>query len=135
MIMMASLIAIIGYYDCSNGLLECDTKDFPGISHVMAIPPWNKLYAIMLTIYSCTKQAETRAYHHKLSGIASPLVNNLLLLFSLAAIIFGPLIGFYDVLYDSHMHGQVTRIFVIGEVGYCFLITGVLNGSRDKFPG
>jgi hypothetical protein len=135
MIMMASLIAIVGYYDCSNGLLECDTKDFPGISHVMGLAPFNKLYSIMLTIYSFTKQAEARAYHDRLTGIASPLMNSLLLVFAAMSIIFGPCIGFYDVFYDSHTHGQVTRLFTIGQVLYIFFITGVLNGHRDKFQG
>lgn len=135
MIMMSSLILLCLYYDCSNNLLECDTKDFPGISHTMAIPPFNKLYAIMLTFYSCTYQATARAYHHRLTGIASSTTNTLLLAFCVLACIFGPAIGFFDVVYDSHHHGMVTKVFVIGEVGYCFLITSILNGSRDQFPG
>ena len=72
MVMMASLIALVGYHDCTTGLLECDPAiDFPGVSSVMGLAPWNKLYSIMLTIYSCNKQAEARAHYHRLNGIAS----------------------------------------------------------------
>jgi hypothetical protein len=55
MAMMASIIAICGYQACATGKFECTWKKFPDISHVMGGPPLNKLYAIMLTVYSCTK--------------------------------------------------------------------------------
>jgi hypothetical protein len=74
----------------------------------MGVTPLNKLYSIMLTIYSCTKQAEARAYHDRLSGFVSPLVNSLLLLAALASFIFGPCIGFWDCYYDMDIHCFVT---------------------------
>ena len=65
MFMMASLIAICGYIECSDGTFDCSLQNFPDISHVMGLAPLNKLYSIMLTIYSCTKQAEARAYYNR----------------------------------------------------------------------
>jgi hypothetical protein len=60
---------------CTDGTFTCDDKHFPDISHVMGLAPLNKLYAIMLTGYACVKQAYVRAYHHRLTGIASPCTN------------------------------------------------------------
>ena len=101
----------------------------------MGLAPWNKLYSIMLTFYSCTKQAEARAYYHRLNGIASGLAQNLLLGFALLSCIFGPCIGYFDKYYDSPTHGFVTKLFTIGEVAYILLIIGVVNSNREKFPG
>ena len=100
----------------------------------MGLAPWNKLYSIMLTIYSYTRQAEARAYHHRLNGIASGLVQNLMLAATVLSCVFGPCIGYFDKYYDSPTHGQVTKMFVIGEVAYILLIIGVVNSNRDKFP-
>ena len=104
MAIMAGVIAICGYQACTTGKFECTWTSFPDISHVMGGPPENKLYSIMLTIYSCTKQAEARSYHHRISGFVSPLVNNILLLAATASFIFGPLIGYFDCYYDMEHH-------------------------------
>jgi hypothetical protein len=108
MLMMASIIAVCGYQACQEGKFECTLQKFPDISHVMGGPPLNKLYSIMLTVYSCTKQAEARAYYNRLSGFVSPLVNNFLLFAATVSFIFGPLIGFFDCYYDMDMHMLAT---------------------------
>ena len=41
----------------------------------MGVAPLNKLYAMMLTVYSFTKQAEARAYYQGLSGFVSAATN------------------------------------------------------------
>jgi hypothetical protein len=74
----------------------------------MGGPPLNKLYSIMLTIYSCVKQAEARAYHDRLSTFVSPCVNNFLLFPALASFIFGPLIGYWDCYYNMDKHMLAT---------------------------
>ena len=88
---------------------------------------------MILTIYSCTKQAEARAYHNKLSGFVSPILNNILLLAATASFIFGPCIGFFDCYYDMHMHMKVTQIFTIGEILYLVLITYTIATNRNQF--
>jgi len=133
MIMMASIIAICGYLACTAGEFTCTLQHWPDISHIMGVAPRNKLYAIMLTIYSCTKQAEARAYHDKLSTFVSPLVNSLLLLCALASLMFGPCIGYWDCYYDMDMHCSVTQIFTIGEIAYVFILFYVLDTNRDQF--
>ena len=100
----------------------------------MGGPPENKLYAIMLTIYSCTKQAEARAYHHRLSGFVSPLVNNILLLAALASFIFGPLIGYFDCYWDMDHHMTATQIFTGGEIVYVYLLAYIISTNREQFP-
>ena len=87
----------------------------------------------MLTIYSCTKQAEARAYNDKLSGFVSPLVRGLMLLAALASFIFGPCIGFWDCYYNMDTHCFVTQVFTIGEVVYLLIIVYILHTNRDKF--
>ena len=131
--MMASLIAYFGYTSCMDGKFECTWKKFPDISHVMGGPPLNKLYAIMLTIYSFTKQAEARAYNDKLSGFVSPLVRGVLLLAATASFIFGPCIGFWDCYYNMDIHCFVTQVFTQGEIAYLFIIIYLLATNRDQF--
>ena len=48
--------------------------------------------------------------------------------------VFGPMIGFFDVYYDMHVHCFVVALFVIGEVLYVFTATAVLNSSRSSVP-
>ena len=133
MLMMASIIAICGSIACTGGEFGCKLQSWPDISHVMGVAPRNKLYSIMLTIYSCTKQAEARAYHDKLSAIASPLFNNLILLAATASFIFGPLIGYFDCYYDMDRHMLATQIFTIGEVIYVFSVGYLLATNRSNF--
>ena len=133
MIMMATFIAYFGYTSCMDGKFVCTWKDFPDISHVMGGPPLNKLYAMMLTIYSCTKQAEARAYNDKLSGFVSPIVRGVLLLAATASFIFGPCIGFWDCYYNMDTHQFVTQIFTIGEIAYLFIIIYLLATNRNQF--
>jgi hypothetical protein len=133
MVMMATIIAYFGYTSCMAGDFVCTWEKFPDISHVMGVAPLNKLYAIMLTIYSCTKQAEARAYNDKLSGFVSPLVRGILLLAATASFIFGPCIGFWDCYYNMDIHCQVTQIFTIGEIAYLFIIVYLLATNRNQF--
>lgn len=134
MLMMASIIAVCGYQACQAGKFTCTWKSFPDISHVMGGPPLNKLYSIMLTIYSCTKQAEARAYHDRLSGFVSPLVNGILLLAALVSFVFGPLIGFFDCYYDMPNHMFATTCFTGGEIVYNYGIIYLLATNRNQFP-
>lgn len=133
MLMMASVIALCGYQACQEGKFECTWQHFPDISHVMGGPPLNKLYSIMLTIYSCTKQAEARAYHDRLSTFVSPLANGLLLLAATVSFIFGPLIGYFDCYYDMHHHMQATGLFTGGEIVYIYGIVYLLATNRSQF--
>ena len=102
--MMAGGLAFFGYRSCQTGEFECTLKEFPDISHVMGVAPLNKLYSIMLTVYSFTKQAEARAYHGRLSSFVSSTTNNILLLCAIASIIFGPCIGYFDTYYNVTVH-------------------------------
>ncbi len=131
--MMASIIAVFAYKACSEGDFPCTGQDFPGVSHIMGVAPLNKLYSIMLAIYSCVKQAEARAYHDRLSSFVSPTLNNFLLLCAAASFIFGPCIGYFDVYYNSHIHGQVTSIFTIGEVLYLAVLVYVMYTNMNQF--
>ena len=133
MAMMAGIIAICGYQACSTGKFECTLKSFPDISHVMGGPPLNKLYSIMFAIYSCTKQAEARAYHDRLSTFVSPLVNALLLVASLASFIGGPCIGYWDCYYDIKTHCFVTTVFTVGEIVYIYGVVYLLHTNRSQF--
>ena len=99
----------------------------------MGVAPLNKLYAMMLTVYSFTKQAEARAYHDRLTKLrVSGTTTSLLLVFAGASFLFGPCIGYFDVYYNVHWHCKVTQIFTIGEIGYCFLITYLLSANRSQ---
>jgi tetrahydromethanopterin S-methyltransferase subunit D len=57
-----------------------------------------------------------------------------MLIYGAMSCIFGPMIGFFDVYYDMHVHCFVVALFVIGEVLYVFTATGVLNSCRTAFP-
>ena len=133
MLMMASIIAVCGYQSCQSGKFVCTLEDFPDISHVMGGPPLNKLYSIMLTIYSCTKQAEARAYHHRLSTFVSPLVNGFLLFCAAVSCFFGPLIGFFDCYYDMKHHMFATTCFTVGEIAYIFVLVYLIASNRSQF--
>ena len=109
MLMMAGLLALFGYRACLQGEFECSLNNFPDISHVMGVAPLNKLYAMMLTVYSFTKQLEARAYHDRLTSIGvSSTTTSILLVCALASFIFGPCIGYFDVYYNVHLHCKVT---------------------------
>ncbi len=123
-----------GYISCTNGTFECDSQKFPDISHVMGKAPLNKLYAIMLTGYAFVKQAYVRAYHHRLTGIASQSTNQLLLIYGIISCVFGPMIGYFDCYYNMTVHCTVVALFVVGEVLYIFTATSILNGARNQFP-
>ena len=133
MLMMSSVIAYYGYDACTTGKFECTLDKFPDISHLMGGPPENKLYAIMLTIYSCTKQAEARAYYHRLQGFVSPLLNNIMVVAATSSFIFGPLIGFFDCYWDMDHHMFATNLFTYGEVIYGTILVYVLATNRNQF--
>ena len=99
----------------------------------MGGPPLNKLYSMMLTIYSVTKLGEARAYHDKLSTFASPLIQSVLLIFALLSFICGPGIGYFDVYYDIHRHSFYTGMFTTGEVGYLIIFTYLMHTNRSQF--
>lgn len=131
--LMGSILLICGYIQCTNGTFECSTGKIPDISHVMGNPPLNKLYAIMLAGYAFNKQALVRAFHERLTGIASPGTNSWLVTFGVMGVIFGPCIGYWDVYFNMPVHCFVVALFVVGEVGYALTIIGVLNGARAQF--
>jgi hypothetical protein len=131
MIMMSGLIAIFGYQACTTGKFQCDIQHFPDISHLMGGPPLNKLYAMMLTAYSMTKQAEARAYHDRLSSFVSPIFTNLLLVFAVMSFICGPGIGYFDCYYDMDWHMFFTGWFVVGEVAYGTLMVYTVATNKN----
>ena len=131
--MMASILLGCGYMQCTNGTFDCSTMKLPDISHVMGHPPLNKLYAIMLAGYAFNKQALVRAFHDRLTGIASTGTNQWLFIFGVMGVIFGPCIGYWDVYFNMPVHCFVVALFCVGEVGYAMTIIAVLNNNRDKF--
>jgi len=118
MVMMATLIAYFGWVACTSDKRfgECSLDNFFDISHLMGNPPLNKLYAIMLTVYSATKQAEHRAYFNRLSTFVSPILNYFIFFAACVAMIAGPGIGYYDTYFNIDMHMFFTTTFVIAEV-------------------
>ena len=133
MLMMAILLALYGYRACYQGEFECSLNTFPDISHVIGVAPLNKLYAMMLLVYSFTKQAEALAYHDRLTRLGvSATTTSLLLVFANVSILLGPCIGFFNLNYNVQWHCKVTQIFTIGEIGYCFLITYLLSSNRSQ---
>ena len=87
----------------------------------------------MLTIYSCTKQAEARAYHDKLSTMVSPMYSNVLLLAALASFIFGPCIGYFDCYFDMTHHMLSAKIFTLGEIIYVCGVVYAVCQNRNQF--
>ena len=99
----------------------------------MGGPPLNKLYAMMLTAYSMTKQAEARAYHDRLSSFVSPTLNNVLLFFALMSFICGPGIGYFDCYYNMDWHMFFTGWFTAGEIFYVVILVYVIHTNRNQF--
>ena len=132
--MMCGILLTCGYIRCTDGTFQCTNTKIPDISHVMGQAPLNKLYAIMLTAYAANKQAYERAQHQRLQGIASQGTLTALLIYGALSCIFGPMIGFFDVYYDMHVHCFVVALFCVGEVLYVLTMTAVLNSSRALFP-
>lgn len=131
--MGASLI-YCGYQACTTGAYECSSKEFPDVSHVMGHPPLNKFYAIMLTIHAIVKTSYVRAYHHRLSAFPNVAKKNFYLLcYAGLSVIFGPMIGYFDVFYNMHVHCFVVALFVIGELGYIFTIISMVKKNRQSF--
>ena len=59
MVMMAVGISYFGVKACQAETFGvCTLQQLPDISHVMGVAPLNKLYAIMLTVYSASKMWE-----------------------------------------------------------------------------
>jgi len=131
--MMAVLIAYFGWVACTQDLRfgVCSVDNFMDISHLMGNPPLNKLYAIMLTVYSATKQAEARAYYNRLSTFVSPLVNNFLFFAAVVAMIAGPGIGYYDTYFNIDMHMHFTTTFVVAEVIYLYTLVYLMDKNHE----
>lgn len=134
MILMLTVISLCGFFSCHLGYFTCTTSVFPTISDVMADPPLNKLYSIILTVFSCTKQAEARAYHSRLKSLVSARVNNLLLFAALMSTISAPWIGFFDIHFNFPLHMVATLTFTLGEILYLFPLCYFLVRSRSTFP-
>lgn len=126
---MGAILLYCGYIKCNDGSFHCETK-FPDISHVMGRAPLNKLYAIMLTVYACVKQAYVRAYYERLKGLVSENTNRNLVIYGAISCVFGPMIGYFDVYYWMTVHCSVTALFVIGEVLYVLTMISILNRTR-----
>jgi len=135
MVMMITVISYFGVVACTQDLRfgECTLDNFPDISHLLGAAPLNKLYAIMLTVYSATKQAEARAYYDRLSTFVSPLVNNFLFFVAVVAMISGPCIGYWDVYYDIDTHCFVTSVFTYSEVIYLYSLCYIMSKNREQF--
>jgi hypothetical protein len=132
--LMFGILATCGYIRCNDGTFQCTSTNMPDISHVMGQAPLNKLYAIMLTAYAANKQAYVRSQYQRLQGVAEQSTLSCLLIYAALSCIFGPMIGFFDVYYDMHVHCFVVALFVIGEVLYFFTMISVLNANRTQFP-
>ena len=87
----------------------------------------------MLTIYSCTKLCEARAYHDKLSTFVSSTMNTFLLVAASASFIFGPLIGYWDCYYNMDKHMLATIIFTVGEGLYVYPIVYLIATNRKQY--
>jgi hypothetical protein len=133
MIMMMSFLLYFLIIQCQEGVFTCSATDFPDISHTMGNPPYNKLYSMMLTCYSWSKQAEARAYYSKLKPFVNPIVNMLMLAAAGVSFIFGPMIGFFDVYYDKPHHMEVVKYFTLGEVIYLLTMLCVVSIHRSEF--
>ena len=135
MVMMLLTISYFGVRACTEDLRfgECTLDNFPDISHLMGAPPLNKLYAIMLTVYSAAKQAETRAYYNKLSTFVRPLVNNFLVFVAIVAMITGPAIGYWDCYFDMDTHCLMSGIFSGAEVIYLYSFCYIMTKNREQF--
>jgi len=133
MVMMVTLISYFGWVACTTDSRfgECSLDKFFSISELMGMPPLNKLYAIMMTVYSATKQAEARAYYNRLSTFVSPLLNNFLFFAACVAMIAGPAIGYYDCYFNGHMHMVCTNTFVIAEVCYLVPLAYIMSTNRE----
>jgi hypothetical protein len=132
--LMCAILIGCGYVRCNDGTFQCNYPRIPDISHVMGQAPLNKLYAIMLTAYAANKQAYVRAQHQRLQGIASQGTLTAMLIYAALSCIFGPMIGFFDVYYDMHVHCFVVALFCVGEVLYVLTMTAILNSNRAAFP-
>lgn len=99
----------------------------------MVSDPYNKLYCILLTLYSCTKQAEARAIHHRLSSFVSPCVNGFLLIAAGLSFVFGPIIGLFETEGPSPMHMFAAKWFTIGEIAYCFTLGYLIRSNSSQF--
>ena len=130
--MMTVVIGYFGWVACQDLRFgECSMDNFMDISHLMGNPPSNKLYAIMLTVYSATKFYEASAYYNRLSTFVSPLVNNFLFFAACVAMIAAPGIGYYDCYFNMHMHMTFTTTFVIGEILYLYPLCYILHHNRE----
>ncbi len=99
----------------------------------MADPPLNKLYSIILTIFSCTKQAEARAYHTKLRSIVTPKINKIMLIAAFASVVSAPWIGFFDVHYNFPLHMVATMTFTAGDIVYLITLCVKVVQNRAEF--
>jgi hypothetical protein len=121
MLMMTSVIGICAYYECVViNTLTCDLDNFPDISHVMGNRPYNKLYSLILVLYSAAKLTEARAYNHFIAEFTRPAWRMFLLFCAILSAIFGPCIGYWDVFYDVDTHVLVAGLFSLGEVFYVY---------------
>jgi len=141
MVMMATVIALFGYKACydpsfippDGGAFSCKMTDFFTISDIMGVAPWNKLYAIMMTVYSFSNLAEMRCWDDRLTTFTTSSTRTVLWIGTVVGMIFGPGIGFYDCYYDGHWHQFVTNVFVFGQLLYIYPLVYILSQNKAQF--
>jgi len=105
------------------------------ISDVICLPFYDRIFCLlsMFFTFGCF-QIDCRAFFHRLHGIASDCENDTLLTLGLIATFALPAIGFFDEHNYSSIHGIMAVLF-FGSVGiYAFIIGGVMQKNKDKFP-
>lgn len=141
MVMMATVIAAFGYKACTDPTFvppegppfSCKVTDFFTISDIMGVAPWNKLYAIMMTIYSFSNLAEIRCWDDRLSSFVSAQTRNVLWFGTILGMVSGPMIGFYDCYFDYPWHQFSTNLFVVGQLLYIYPIVYILSSNKNQF--
>ena len=76
-----------------------------------------------MQLFTAVNYVAFRAYHKRLSGMVSPMMNTFLLLSGYVSLIAGPVLALYDSEEadenEHFIHCQSTTIFVVAQVLYC----------------
>ena len=123
------------YASCSDGTFECDLKDFPMVSNVIALEMNTRIFLLLTCIFMFgVNQVNIRAFYKKLYGYISNGHNDTIYYVGLVSLVTLPLIGIFDMHQWKTPHAILAVAFFGSFGAYAVMVSNAMYTNIDKFP-
>eukprot|EP00349_Pseudokeronopsis_sp_Brazil_P002900 CAMPEP_0202969860 /NCGR_PEP_ID=MMETSP1396-20130829/15758_1 /ASSEMBLY_ACC=CAM_ASM_000872 /TAXON_ID= /ORGANISM="Pseudokeronopsis sp., Strain Brazil" /LENGTH=250 /DNA_ID=CAMNT_0049697893 /DNA_START=75 /DNA_END=827 /DNA_ORIENTATION=+ len=129
----STLLAFL-YIGCSNEMVECTYPELPWISDLTALHFFDRVFCIVTVFFMLAVfQADIRAFHHALQGIAAPWQQDVMLLCGTLCCFALPLVAYFDTNNYGNVHSIMAVTFFATMGIYAVMLAWVASSNRDKF--